>query len=156
MTQVAAAHQRTALTGLDLGDTRDLRIAREGEKNTIWAFGKTRQLFFVTGHARSGTTWLAALLARHPRIFVDGEFQFQELRRGFDLFQRAPYYRATREPVHTVAESCFQDTVRLCIGACSTRSPTRTGLAIAPLGGSRCSFPERRTLSSPATGATSR
>jgi hypothetical protein len=110
-----------SLTALDLGDTRDLRIVREGEKNTIWAFGRVRRLFFVTGHARSGTTWLAALLARHPRVFVDGEFQFQELRRGFDLFQRAPYYRATREPVHTVAESCFQDTVRLCIGAVSNQ-----------------------------------
>lgn len=116
-----ATEPRPALTALDLGDTRDLRILREGDRNTIWAFGRTRRLFFVTGHARSGTTWLAALLMRHPKVFVDGEFQFQELRRGFDLFQRAPYYRATREPVLTVAESCFQDTVRLCIGAVSNQ-----------------------------------
>lgn len=113
--------KQPGLTGLDLGDTRDLRIVRDAEQNSIWAFGKTRRLFFVTGHARSGTNWLAALLMRHPRVFVDGEFHFHELRRGFDLFQRAPFFRATRDPVHTVAESCFQDTVRLCIGACSNQ-----------------------------------
>lgn len=118
-----AIEAKPAFTALDLGDTRDLRIVREGERNTIWAFGRTRRLFFVTGHARSGTTWFAALLMRHPKVFVDGEFQFQELRRGFALFQRAPYYRATREPVHTVAESCFQDTVRLCMGAVAGQKP---------------------------------
>ncbi|MCC6229340.1 MAG: sulfotransferase [Phycisphaerales bacterium] len=116
-----AAHP--ALSALDLGDTRELRIVREGQKNTVWAFGRVRKLFFVTGHARSGTNWIAALLMRHPSIYVDGEYYFQELKRGFDAFRHEAYHRAIREPVRTVAESCFQDTVRLCIAACSIHHP---------------------------------
>lgn len=112
-----------ALSALDLGDTRELRILREGQKNTVWAFGRVRKLFFVTGHARSGTNWLAALLMRHPSIYVDGEYYFQELKRGFDAFRHEAYHRAIREPVRTVAESCFQDTVRLCIAACAIHHP---------------------------------
>lgn len=112
-----------ALSALDLGDKRELRIVREGERNSVWAFGRVRKLFFVTGHARSGTNWLAALLMRHPSIHVDGEYYFQELKRGFDAFRHEPYHRAIREPVRTVAESCFQDTVRLCIAACAINFP---------------------------------
>ncbi len=112
-----------ALSALDLGDKRELRILREGQRNTVWAFGRVRKLFFVTGHARSGTNWLAALLMRHPSIYVDGEYYFQDLKAGFDAFRREPYHRAIREPVRTVAESCFQDTVRLCIAACSINFP---------------------------------
>lgn len=117
------AHAAPALSALDLGDKRELRILREGQKNAVWAFGRTRRLFFVTGHARSGTNWLAALLMRHPSIYVDGEYYFQELKRGFDAFRHEPYHRAIREPVRTVAESCFQDTVRLCIAACAIHHP---------------------------------
>lgn len=112
-----------ALSALDLGDTRELRILREGQKNTVWAFGRVRKLFFITGHARSGTNWLAALLMRHPSIYVDGEYYFQELKRGFDAFRHESYHRASREPARTVAESCFQDTIRLCIAACAIDHP---------------------------------
>lgn len=119
MQEVVTPPQEPGLTALDLGDTRELRIVRDADRNSVWAFGRMRRLYFVTGHARSGTTWAAAILMRHPRIFCDGEFHFQQLRRGFDAFQRQPWHRATRDPVHTTAESCFQDTVRLCIGACS-------------------------------------
>ncbi len=120
MTQtIEPAASKPALSALDLGDTRNLRIVRDAEKNSIWAFGRMRQLYFMTGHARSGTTWAAAILMRHPRIFCDGEFHFQQLRTGFDAFQRQPWHRATRDPVHTTAECCFQDTLRLCLGACS-------------------------------------
>lgn len=115
-----------ALTGLDLGDNRKLRIVRDGEPNTIWAFGRQRKLFFITGHARSGTTWLGRVLMRHPRIHCDGEFHFEHLRQGFDRFQKHSWHRAQREPVRTAAESCFQDTVRLCLGACARPKPEAT------------------------------
>lgn len=35
------------------------------------------QFFFIRGHPRSGTNWLASLLNLHPRICVEGEFHFQ-------------------------------------------------------------------------------
>lgn len=105
------------LTALDLGDTRNLRIVRDGDAFSIWAFGRVRRLFFITGHPRSGTTWLASILMRHPAVLCEGEFHFQQLRRGFDLFSEAPYHKATHEPVRTAAACCFQDTIRLCMGA---------------------------------------
>lgn len=118
MTNTAQSTTAPALNAAHLEETMDLRVV-PGERNSVWSFGKLRRLFFVTGHARSGTTWAAAVLARHPRAFVDGEFHFQQLRQGFDSFQRHPWHRATRDPVHTAAECCFQDTIRLCIGACA-------------------------------------
>ncbi|MBK7403917.1 MAG: hypothetical protein IPJ41_04610 [Phycisphaerales bacterium] len=75
------------------------------------------------GALRSGTTRAAAVLARHPRVFVDGEFHFHNLRLGFDAFQRQPWHRATRDPVHSTAEACFQDTIRQCIGASAFQKP---------------------------------
>ncbi len=114
----------TALTALDLGDTRNLRIVRGGEAHTVWAFGRARKLFFITGHPRSGTTWLAAMLMRHPGVLCEGEFHFQQLRRGFDLFRQEPsYHKAAHEPVLTTAECCFQDTIRLCMGAVAQAKP---------------------------------
>ncbi len=101
-----------------------LRMVQEGAApSTISSYGRTRKLFFVSGHPRSGTTWLGAVLMRHPRVFCDGEFNFQLLRNGFDSFQSVPSHRATREPVHTAAELCFQDTVRICLGACANTKP---------------------------------
>lgn len=104
-------------TLMDLGDTRELRIVREGESNSIWAFGRTRKLFFMCGHARSGTTWASRVLMLHPAIFMNGEFHFQQLKQGFDRFRRHDWHMATKEPVATAAECCFQDTIRLCLGA---------------------------------------
>ena len=123
MTQHASAPTQRGLTALNLQDTRRLRILREGPPNTVWAYGMRRNIFFVTGHARSGTTWAASILMRHPLVFADGEYHFHQLRRGFDLFQSQPHHRASREPVHSTAEECFQDTIRLSIAAAAHQRP---------------------------------
>lgn len=123
MPPVTESVHAVGLSSLDLGDTRALRMIRSSDSNTIWAFGRMRKLYFVTGHIRSGTTWAAAVLMRHPRIFCDGEFHFQQLRKGFEAFRQKPFHRARRDPVATTAESCFQDSIRLCLGACAHQRP---------------------------------
>lgn len=123
MAQIDAPILQPDLTNLDLGDAHDLRVIEGEDRYSIWAFGRMRKLFFITGHPRSGTTWAAAVLMRHPRVFCDGEFHFHQLRSGFDAIQRQPWHRVSRDPVHTTAESCFQDTVRLCMGACANKKP---------------------------------
>lgn len=122
MAQLSAPTRQEDLTGLDLGDQRNLREITGEDRYSIWAFGRLRKLFFITGHPRSGTTWAAAVLARHPRVFCDGEFHLQTIRQGFDAMQRQPWHRVGRDPVHTTAEACFQDTVRLAMGACANKA----------------------------------
>jgi hypothetical protein len=70
------------------------------------------KFFFVCGHSRSGTTWVAKVLDLHPRIKCRGEFHFEVLRAGFDEFVSRPFHLARRGPMHDLAEQCFQDTVR--------------------------------------------
>jgi hypothetical protein len=147
---------KPALSALDLGDKRELRILREGQKNTVWAFGRTRRLFFVTGHARSGTNWLAALLMRHPSIYVDGEYYFQELKRGFDAFRHEPYHRArSASPSEPSPNRAFRTPSVCASPPARSTIPTPIGWAIARPARSRSSSPVRRTSSSPATDATS-
>lgn len=68
--------------------------------------------FFVCGHSRSGTTWLAKVLDLHPRIKCRGEFHFEVLRSGFDEFLGRKFHLAHRGPMRDLAEQCFQDTLR--------------------------------------------
>lgn len=122
MPQLSDPPRQAGLSGLDLGDKHDLREISGEDRYSIWAFGRLRKLFFITGHPRSGTTWTAAVLARHPGVFCDGEFHLHILRTGFDAMQRQPWHRVGRDPVHTAAEACFQDTVRLAMGACANKA----------------------------------
>lgn len=119
----APFHAQRGLTSLDPRDPRRLRIVREGHPTSVWALGLQRKLFFVTGHARSGTTWAASILMRHPRVFVDGEFHFQQLRDHLDAFAAHPHHRGSREPVLSAVQECFHDTIRLCVGASAHQKP---------------------------------
>lgn len=70
------------------------------------------KFFFVCGHSRSGTTWVAKVLDLHPRIKCRGEFHFEVLRAGFDEFIQRRFHLAHRGQMRRVAEQCFEDTVR--------------------------------------------
>lgn len=70
------------------------------------------KFFFVCGHSRSGTTWVAKVLDLHPRIKCRGEFHFEVLRAGFDEFVGRRFHLAHRGPMRRFAERCFEDTVR--------------------------------------------
>lgn len=70
------------------------------------------KFFFVCGHSRSGTTWVAKVLDLHPRIKCRGEFHFEVLRAGFDDFVGRRFHLAHRGRMRALAEECFQDTVR--------------------------------------------
>lgn len=75
------------------------------------------KFFFVCGHSRSGTTWLARVLDLHPRIKCRGEFHFEVLRAGFDRFVGRRFHLAHRGPMRDLAERCFEDTVRRLMAA---------------------------------------
>ena len=105
------------------GKLRRVRMIQDDDPSSIMVKGIRRRLFFVSGHPRSGTTWLGAVLKRHPRVFCDGEFSFQLLKNGFDAFRGKPSKRGAREPVNSLAERCFQDTIRLVLSTCVPRKP---------------------------------
>ena len=60
-------------------------------------------IFFLRGHAKSGTNWLGRLLNLHPRIRCEGEFNFHHVWDGMDRFVNADWHAAHREPTRTVA-----------------------------------------------------
>lgn len=97
-------------------------------EHTITLDGTTRNLFFICGHPRSGTTWTVAVMNLHPRIFVQGEFRFEALRNGFDQLTRWPWHVAHHEPVRTEAERSARDAVRRIMGAISVHKPDATWL----------------------------
>ncbi len=93
------------------------------DMNSVEVNGRVYKLFFLVGHARSGTNWTGAILNRHPQINSHGEFRFEALRTGFDDLTRHSWHAAHHEPMRSVAERCFKDSVRQVLGALATRRP---------------------------------
>ena len=72
-------------------------------------------IFFLRGHAKSGTNWLGRLLNLHPRIRCEGEFNFHHVWDGMDRFVNADWHAAHREPTRTVALDWLDRFVRSTI-----------------------------------------
>jgi hypothetical protein len=113
---------------------RIIRKAMGSQSGTLSAFipsagrsmpgsGHTQQYFFISGHPRSGTNWLSALVNLHPHIYCHGEFHFHIMRQAMDGFTSLPWYLANHEPVRSEAESAFGDLVRRCLGAEARKKP---------------------------------
>lgn len=100
----------------------------EAPEHTVTIDGITRNLFFICGHPRSGTTWTVAVMNLHPRTFVQGEFRFEALRNAFDQLTRWPWHVAHHEPVRTEAERAARDAVRRIMGAITVHKPDATWL----------------------------
>lgn len=81
------------------------------------------KFFFVCGHGRSGTTWTEKVLDLHPRINCKGEFHLEVVRHGFDTFTNRPWHLAHTEPMRSLAEECFRDTVRRCMLSVAEQKP---------------------------------
>lgn len=101
-------------------------LAGGGPEHAITIDGITRNLFFICGHPRSGTTWSVAVMNLHPKIFAQGEFRFEALRNGFDQLTRRPWHVAHHEPVRTEAERALRDAVRRIMGSVSIHKPDAT------------------------------
>lgn len=85
------------------------------------------RLFFLTGHPRSGTHWLGALLNLHPLVHTDGEFFFEALREGYQRLSGWKWLAVAGDPGHrTLAQSCFEDSVRRLLVAIAARKPGAT------------------------------
>jgi hypothetical protein len=103
-------------------------LADGSPEHTITIDGVTRNLLFICGHPRSGTTWSVAVMNLHPRIFVQGEFRFEALRNGFDQLTRWPWHVAHHEPVRTEAERAARDAIRRIMGAITVHKPAASRL----------------------------
>lgn len=84
--------------------------------------GRLIKLFFVLGHPRSGTNWVGRLINAHPRLHSEGEFRFECLRIGFDVFMGQQHHVAYHEPGRTEAERCFRETIRNMMASSDARS----------------------------------
>jgi hypothetical protein len=98
-------------------------LSGHSPEHTITLDGITRNLFFICGHPRSGTTWSVAVLNLHPSIFAQGEFRFEALRNAMDQLTRWPWHVAHHEPVRSEAERAGRDAIRRIMGAISVHKP---------------------------------
>ncbi len=103
-------------------------LADGSPEHAITIDGITRNLFFICGHPRSGTTWSVAVMNLHPGIFAQGEFRFEALRNAFDQLTRWPWHVAHHEPVRTEAERTARDAVRRIMGAITVHKPAASRL----------------------------
>lgn len=85
--------------------------------------GREYKICFLCGHQRSGTHWMDHLLNRHPGMFMTGEYRFEALRHATDDLIGSPWHSAYREPMRSVAEQCFRDSVRAIVAASSENRP---------------------------------
>ncbi len=100
----------------------------DSSEHTITLDGITRNLFFICGHPRSGTTWSVAVMNLHPAIFAQGEFRFEALRNAVDQLTRWPWHVAHHEPVRSEAERAGRDAIRRIMGAISVHKRDATWL----------------------------
>lgn len=100
-------------------------LASHPGADDAWAVfhnGRKVKLFFLLGHPRSGTNWLGKLVNLHPRLHSEGEFRFECLRIGFDVFVGQQHHVGYHEPGRSEAERCFQDSVRRIMASSDARS----------------------------------
>lgn len=103
-------------------------IGDSGEDSgpTALVSADTATYFFISGHPRSGTNWLSALMNLHPKVYCHGEFHFQVLRSALDHFTALPWYLAHHDPVRSEAERAFADLVARCLRAQGQCKPGAT------------------------------
>ncbi|MEL7472858.1 MAG: sulfotransferase [Planctomycetota bacterium] len=79
----------------------------ESERN-----GRRYKLFFMTGFPRSGTNWCGAVLNRHPKIHISGEYHFEMLANGFRDLWKNPWQMAAAPQYKGVAEEAMRESIR--------------------------------------------
>jgi len=85
--------------------------------------GEQPSIFFLRGHARSGTNWIGRLLELHPRICCTGEWDFTGLQTALDRFVSRDWQVGHTEPVRSVALDAFERFCETCIRATEGRKP---------------------------------
>ena len=85
--------------------------------------GTPYRLFFVCGHMRSGTNWVASLLNLHPQINCVGEGPLGHFRTMIDTVKRLDYLYTYKEPHRTVLEEAFHELSRRLVLSLAIRKP---------------------------------
>lgn len=74
--------------------------------------GRRYKLFFMLGFPRSGTNWVGAIINRHPRAHIHGEYHFELLAKGFRNLWSQPWHAASGLPYRMIAEECLRESIR--------------------------------------------
>ena len=110
--------ERAEYASPSLGDAPAPEHAYTGEYE-----GRTYKLFSLLGHPRSGTNWTSAILERHPKVSVYGEFRFEALCRAFEDMRAHPWHAAYYPPIKAISYQCQQETFRRMVAGASVRRP---------------------------------
>jgi Sulfotransferase domain len=86
--------------------------------------GRTRRIFFLCGHPRSGTHWMDNVIDRHPKAAMHGEFRFEALWVAYDDMTGKGWHACYREPMKSEAWRCFRESVRRIIVTQVEKKPT--------------------------------
>lgn len=80
-------------------------------------------IFFLTGHVRSGTNWVANLLNLHPQINLQGEYHLQVIHDAVQQLMATDYSQVHYDPVKAEVRDAFEQMVRRAILALVPRKP---------------------------------
>ena len=86
--------------------------------------GRTRKIFFLCGHPRSGTHWMDNVIDRHPKAAMDGEFRFEALFIAYDDMTGKGWHACSREPMKSEAWRCFRESIRRIVAQQVEKKPT--------------------------------
>lgn len=85
--------------------------------------GRPYRIFFVCGHMRSGTNWVASVLNLHPDINCFGEGPLGHFRTAVDASVRSDFLYSRLEPYRTVVEEAFHEVSRRVVLSLSRIKP---------------------------------
>lgn len=86
--------------------------------------GRTRRIFFLCGHPRSGTHWMDNVIDLHPKASMDGEFRFEALFIAYDDMTGKGWHACSREPMKSESWRCFGESIRRIVASQVERKPT--------------------------------
>lgn len=96
---------------------------RGAEEFSVESNGRTRRIFFLCGHPRSGTHWMDNVIDRHPRASMQGEFRFEALWIAYDDMTGKGWHACYREPMKSEAWRCFRQSIRQIVASQSEKKP---------------------------------
>lgn len=108
---------------VEYGDPAHPAVSGAAEYS-IESHGRTRKIFFLCGHPRSGTHWMDNVIDRHPKAAMHGEFRFEALWIAFDDMTGRGWHACYREPMKSEAWRCFRESIRRIIVTQVEKKPT--------------------------------
>jgi Sulfotransferase domain len=111
--------------GIDRAEygSSDFAACRDEANFSIDVAGRTRKVFFLCGHPRSGTHWMDGVFRLHPHIHISGEYRFESLHNSLNDLTGHGWHACSREPMRSLALSSFRRTIREVVGSSAAFKP---------------------------------